>query len=91
MRQTWDRGTWLEEESAAYPHGGQTRCGAAVFPDGKVRRVWAGIPDTYATIPAHARIAGRYVAGLVSLTEDAEVMERWLVFTPREEGATRCS
>ena len=60
-------GTYLQPEEYAYPAGGQTRAGAALFPDGTVRRVWAGIPDTYWTIPAHARIGGRYVAGYVAV------------------------
>jgi len=57
--------TFIQPEEYAYPHGGQTRKGAAVFPDGKVRRVWVGIPDTYFSIPAHARLNGRYVSGWV--------------------------
>lgn len=60
------RGTWLQGESFAYPSGGQTRKGRAVFPDGTVRAVRAGIADTYFSIPAHGRIAGRYVAGYLT-------------------------
>lgn len=61
-----DNKTWLQAEEFAYPNGGQTRKGAAVFPDGKVRRVWAGIPDTFFSIPAHARIGRHYVAGFLT-------------------------
>lgn len=93
--QRWNRGTYLEDESYAYPAGGQTRRGAAVYPDGKTRRIYAGIPDTYFSIPAHGRIGRRYVAGLVTIvTEDGSSVDvgqdRWLEFTLfpryREEG-----
>jgi hypothetical protein len=57
--------TCLQPEEYAYPHGGQTRKGRALFADGKVRRVYAGIPDTFFTIPAHTRIAGKYISGYV--------------------------
>lgn len=67
MTQHFARGTYLEPEERAYPNGGQTRKGAAVFPDGKVRRIWAGTPDTYYTIPAHGRIRGRWISGYVSV------------------------
>lgn len=58
--------TYLEPEEYAYPHGGQTRKGRAFYPDGRLRRVWAGIADTYFTIPAHGRIGGRYVRGFLT-------------------------
>jgi hypothetical protein len=57
--------TFLQAEEFAYPHGGQTRKGTAIYPDGQIRRVWAGIPDTYFSIPAHGRIRGKYVAGFL--------------------------
>ena len=59
--------TFLEPEERAYPNGGQTRRGAAICEDGRVRRVWAGIPDTFYTIPAHARLFGHYVAGSLTV------------------------
>lgn len=68
--QTFARGTWIQAEEYAYPNGGQTRRGRAVFPDGRVRAVYAGIADTFYTIPAHARIGRRYVAGHLSITDD---------------------
>ncbi len=84
----YDRKTWLQSEEAAYPNGGQTRKGAAIFPDGKLRRVWVGIPDTYFSAPAHARIAGRYVAGWVSMDRndlDSDAPEEaWLAFRVME-------
>lgn len=84
-----DRGTWLQSEEYAYPNGGQTRKGSAVYPDGKTRRVWAGIPDTYFSIPAHGRIGGKYVAGFLMVeTEDGSDVdvgqERWLAFHVRK-------
>lgn len=60
------RGTWLQDEEYAYPNGGQTRRGQAVYPDGQVRMVYAGIADTFFSIPAHGRIRGRYVAGYIT-------------------------
>ena len=85
--QTWNQGTWLQDESAAYPAGGQTRKGSAVYPDGVTRRIYAGIPDTFFSIPAHGRIAGRYVAGWVTVVaadgSDVDTgQERWLEFRP---------
>lgn len=59
------RGTWLEPESIAYDRG-QVRRGRAIMPDGTLRAVYAGLADTYFSIPAHARIAGRYAAGYLT-------------------------
>ena len=47
--------TYLAPEEHAYPHGGQTRRCRAICADGKIRVVYAGIPDTYFSIPAHRR------------------------------------
>lgn len=85
--QTWNRETFLQDESAAYPNGGQTRKGSAVYPDGVTRRVWAGIPDTFFSIPAHGRVAGRYVAGfcMMETADGSDVdtgQDRWLAFYP---------
>jgi len=48
------------------------RRGRAWFPDGKLRAVTLGVPDTFFSIPAHARVRGRYVSGFVSTREDGE-------------------
>lgn len=67
--QRFANGTALEPESLAYAdRGAQLRRGRALFPDGAVRSVRAGIADTYFSIPAHARIGGRYVAGFLSVS-----------------------
>jgi hypothetical protein len=63
--------TDLQPEEYAYPHGGQTRKGRAFYPDGIIRRVWAGIPDTFFSIPAHGRLSGRYVRGFLTCEGDA--------------------
>lgn len=68
----FSRHTWLAPEIVAYSHGGQTRKGRAFFPDGKIRRVWAGIADTYFSIPCHGRLKGRYVKGFLTRREDGE-------------------
>lgn len=69
--------TFLQQEEFAYPNGGQTRKGAALFPDGTVRRVWAGIADTWFSVPCHARVRGKYVAGFLTCEEDG-----WYIFNP---------
>ena len=63
----YGQGTWLQSEEAAYPHGRMTRRGYARWPDGKLRRVWAGLPDTFYTIPAHGRVRGKYVKGFLTV------------------------
>jgi hypothetical protein len=66
--------TSLAPQDHAYPLGGQTREGNAYYPDDKIRRVWAGIPDTYFSIPAHGRYRGHYLAGrLLIRDEDGEL------------------
>ena len=62
--------TELQAEEYAYPHGRETRKGRAIYPDGKVRTVHAGIPDTYFSIPAHGRIGARYVHGWLLIEGD---------------------
>ena len=64
--------TWVQPEEYAYPHGGQTRKCLVLWPDGKARRAWCGIPDTYFSIPAHGRLGGRYVAGWVGIQDNPD-------------------
>ncbi len=88
----YPNGTCLQSEEYAYPAGGQTRRGRAVFPDGRIRRVWGGIPDTLYTIPAHARVCGRYVAGTLmvqtasGLSTATDDDPAFLAFYPRSNG-----
>jgi hypothetical protein len=63
--------TYLAPEAHAYPNGGQTRKGKAICEDGEVRTVYAGIPDTYFSIPAHATVDGKYTAGFLT-NDDGE-------------------
>lgn len=72
--QRFANGTYLGPEEEAYPHGRQTRRCRAECDDGRVRRVWGGIPDTFFSIPAHARIRGRYVAGYMTVDTDRNVL-----------------
>lgn len=61
--------TWIDPEEFAYPAGSlrqSRRYGRARYPDGKVRRVKLGIPDTFFTIPARGRCGGRTLSGYVS-------------------------
>lgn len=64
--------TYLAPEEWAYPNGSQTRTCRAIYPDGVVRRVWGGIPDTFFTIPAHGRLAGKYVSGYLHFQSDSD-------------------
>jgi hypothetical protein len=65
--------TWLEGESFAYTaNGSQLRRCMAICPDGKIRVVLAGIPDTYFSIPAHVTINGHYTSGYVTTDSDGE-------------------
>ena len=74
--------TWLDPEEYAYPAGSlrqSRRYCAARCPDGKIRRVKVGAPDTFFvgvpdtffffSIPATARVSGRTVAGFVSVSD----------------------
>lgn len=72
------RGTWLEVEEAAYPHGRMSRRGLAVWPDGKTRTVFGGIPDSFFSIPAWGKIKGRYVRGF--LTVEGNDTQSWWQF-----------
>ena len=81
-------GTWVEAEEACYPNGGQTRRGRAIYPDGKLRAVRAGISDTFSTIPAHGRIHGKYVAGYLSIDTDSSVLTFHIVERTLEMGRT---
>lgn len=49
-------GTWIDAEELAYnvPLKKSPRRGLARFPDGKLRMVRLGVPDTFFTIPARA-------------------------------------
>ena len=78
--------TYLAPEEHAYPHGGQTRRCTAIFPDGKVRVVWGGIPDTFFSIPAHATLNGKYVKGWLGFDDKPESPDYGeLVFHPSKE------
>lgn len=63
-------GTWLEGEEFAYPNGGMTRRAYVRCEDGQLRVVKCGIPDTYFSIPAYARIHGKRVKGFVTSDEN---------------------
>ena len=68
--QTSANGTWLEGEEFAYPHGNLTRRCRASCQDGQLRVIYCGIPDTYFSIPARARINGQAVRGFVTHNEE---------------------
>lgn len=58
--------TWIENEDVAYPNGGQVRRSRVIFPDGVIRAARCGIPDTFFSIPAHARVKGKYIRGYIT-------------------------
>ena len=62
--------TYLEVEEAAYPNGRMARRGRALWPDGKIRRVWAGLPDTFYSIRAFGYLRGKYVKGFLTVDDD---------------------
>lgn len=67
--------TRIDPEELAYPAGSlrqSRRRGHVLFDDGIVRPVLLGIPDTFFTIPAAARISGKYAGGYVSVDSDDE-------------------
>lgn len=66
--------TWIQSESASYPNGAMVRKGLALFPDGKRRRVYGGIPDTYFSIPC--RKTRSHGKGFLTSFDDV------LTFTP---------
>lgn len=86
-------GTWLEPESFAYPNGGFTRRAYVelrqnpnnpILPDvaiGRMRIVRCSIPDTYFSIPARLRFAGRTIKGFISV-QDADTDTARYTFTP---------
>ena len=91
--------TWIEEESAAYPHGRQTRRGrvvirqnthapSAILPYGRIRAIRCGIPDTYFSIPAHIRYRGKTTRGFVSVVSFTGVGDLF-AFTPNATRADR--
>jgi hypothetical protein len=65
VNQHFPDGTWLEGEEFCYPGGGMGRRAYVVFPDGVYRVVRCGIPDTFFSIPAAARLR-MVVRGFVS-------------------------
>lgn len=67
--------TWIDPEEKAYNtyaggHSRSGRKGMVVFPDGKIRKVTLGVPDTYFTIPCHSRVNGKYVSGHITCDDD---------------------
>ena len=71
--------TWLEPEQVCYPYARQVRKGKAICEDGVIRTVYAGVADTFFSIPAHTRVRGKYVGGFLTVDSDDEG-ERELYF-----------
>lgn len=76
MRYATEKGeTGIGPEEDCYPSGSITagRKGRARFPDGRVRVVLLGIPDTWFSIPARAKWNGRTVTGCVMVDDGANL------------------
>lgn len=69
--------TWIAPEECAYPNGGMTRRCKVMHPDGKLRITWAGIPDTFYTIPAYSRVKGKYTAGYIYVDNGYDGISRF--------------
>lgn len=76
--------TRLDPEDYAYntysgAHSRSNRHGRAIYPDGQVRAVTAGVADSFWTIPAHGRIGGKYVSGHLTVSDQFSCMrdEEW--------------
>jgi len=78
--------TWIEPEEKAYAtlKAKETRKGRAFWPDGMIRAVNVGVPDSYLSIPAHGKIHGINAHGFVFMKGD-----EWY-FTPDEKYAHLC-
>jgi hypothetical protein len=66
--------TFVMSEELAYNtyaggHSRSNRRGRVMFADGKIRTVTLGVADTFFSIPAHARVNGKYVSGFVTSDE----------------------
>jgi len=83
-------GTWLDREELAYntysgsPCGSGRRAMAKCF-DGKLRVFRAGIPDTFFSIPAVGKIAGKYVRGWLEIVNEEVVFHRQSKYKPPQE------
>ena len=66
--------TWIGHEEAAYnvPLAGSGRFGRVRFPDGKLRRVRLGVPDSFFSIPARVTLRGKTVSGFVTVDSAEE-------------------
>lgn len=68
------QGTYLEAEEASYPNGRMARRGLAKWPDGKLRRVYAGLPDSFYSIRAFGYLKGKYVKGFLTVDDDGALI-----------------
>jgi hypothetical protein len=69
---TYPDGTYIGNEEDAYntfsgAHSRSGRKAKAKCADGRIRTFTVGVSDTYFTCPAHGRINGKYVRGVVTM------------------------
>jgi hypothetical protein len=62
------RETWIESEAFCYPNGAFDRRCRVRFPDGKLRIVRCGIPDTFFSLPVRKSDGD----GFVMVADDGE-------------------
>jgi hypothetical protein len=77
-------GTWIEDESICYPSGSLIRRAKVLCPDGKLRIMYTGIPDTYFSLPVKGNKG--YITSFY-MKEMNETNENVWVFIPyKKEG-----
>jgi hypothetical protein len=65
-------GTWIEDEAFAYRRADNRRA-YVKFEDGTLGTVRCGVADTFFSVPAVARRAGKRIKGFVSSTDDGSL------------------
>jgi hypothetical protein len=80
--------TSVDSEEMAYPSGGirAGRRGRVQCPDGVVRTVLLGVPDTFFSIPASLCYRGTRVAGFVSIASDGSGEYCFTPYSYRKNG-----
>lgn len=73
-RWTLGHGTSICPEACAGPRNTYTRKAVVLCPDGRRRRAWAKVADTFVSIPARCRIRGTLVQGFLTVKDAREIL-----------------
>ena len=90
-------GSWLEPEEMCYPHGrAYSRRAYAHCPDGKLRVVECGLPDTWFSIPGRLKLRGAWVEGFLSFDDGKLEFNTYnrcahMFVTPAQPEASPCA